>query len=53
MRRSETTFLESMCMFYKAVIVVFDKVYLRKPNIVDTNIDQQVKRVGFLRCLKE
>jgi hypothetical protein len=36
LRMSETTCLESMYKFYKAVIAVFGTVYLREPTIEDT-----------------
>jgi hypothetical protein len=36
MRLSETTCLESMYKFCRAVVAVFGKVYLREPNAADT-----------------
>jgi hypothetical protein len=36
LRMSETTCLESMYNFCKAVIAEFDTVYLREPTIEDT-----------------
>jgi hypothetical protein len=37
LRMSETTCLDSMYKFCKAVIVVFSEVYLREPNVYDTS----------------
>jgi hypothetical protein len=36
LRMSETTCLETMYMFCKAVIAVFSEVYLREPTVDDT-----------------
>jgi hypothetical protein len=36
MRMSESTCIESMYRFYQAVIEVFGEVYLREPNMEDT-----------------
>jgi hypothetical protein len=36
LRMSESTYLELMYKFCKAVIAVFDTVYLREPTVEDT-----------------
>jgi hypothetical protein len=36
MRMSETTYLDSMYKFCKAVIVLFGTVYLKEPTVEDT-----------------
>jgi hypothetical protein len=36
MRMSVTTFLKSFYKFCKTVVEVFDKFYLREPNVSDT-----------------
>jgi hypothetical protein len=36
MRMSESTCIEGMYNFYRAIIAVFGEVYLREPNLEDT-----------------
>jgi hypothetical protein len=52
---SETTFLELMYKFCKAVIAVFGTVYLREPTFVDTarllSINEARGFLGMIRSI--
>jgi hypothetical protein len=53
MRMSESTCIEAMYKFCRAIIAVFGEVYLREPNLEDTQRLLSInKKRGFLVCLE-
>jgi hypothetical protein len=53
MRMSKSTCIESMYNFFRAVISVFGKEYLREPNMEDTQRLLSINRKrGFPVCLE-
>jgi hypothetical protein len=55
MRMSESTCIEAMYNFCRAIIAVFGEVYLREPNLKDTqrllSINEKRGFPGMLGCI--